>query len=134
VFCNHRQMAITLCRRTRITVRDGRRARRDHHLDLIAVRGDCLVGGHAIIRTIGRHLDNRMVNLIEQRADLGRIIRILIRQRVRHDHAVRRVHRQMQLAPFPARLHAVLCLQPLTGSVDLQSGAVDQYVQRPMRH
>jgi len=53
VFRDHRQMAITLCRRTRLAAQDGRRAGRDHYLDLIAVRGDRLVGGRAIIRAIG---------------------------------------------------------------------------------
>jgi len=66
-------MAITLCRRTRFAARDGRRAGRDHHLDLIAVCGDRLVDGRAIIRAIRRHPANRVVDLIEQRADLGRI-------------------------------------------------------------
>jgi len=42
-------MTITLCKHTRFAARDSRRARRDHHLDLIAVRGDCLVGGRTII-------------------------------------------------------------------------------------
>jgi hypothetical protein len=65
-------MAITLCRRTWFAAWDGRRARRDHHLDLIVVRGDCLVGGRTIIRAIGRNLDNRTVYLIEERTDLGR--------------------------------------------------------------
>jgi len=78
VFRDHRQMAITLCRRTRFAAQDGRRAGRDHHLDLIAVRGDRLVGGRAIIRAIGRHLYNQIVDLIGQWADLGRIIRILM--------------------------------------------------------
>jgi len=127
-------MAITLCRHTRFAARDGRRARRDHHFDLIAVRGDRLVGGRAIIRAIGRHLDNGIVNLIEQRAYLGRIIRILIRQPLRHDHAAGGIDRQMQLAPCPARLRAMFRLQPLTRPVDLQAGAVDQYMQRAKRH
>jgi hypothetical protein len=59
LFCNHRQMANRAASVDQ-THRWGRRlARRDHHLDLNAVRGDCLVGGRAIIRTIGRHLANR---------------------------------------------------------------------------
>jgi len=93
LFRDHRQMAITLYRRIRFAARDRRRAGRDHHLDLIAVRGDRLVGGRAIIRAIGGHLHNWIVDLIEQRADLGRIILILIRQCLRHDHAVSRIHR-----------------------------------------
>jgi hypothetical protein len=106
----------------------------DHHLDLIVVRCDCLVPGRTIISAIRCHLADRIVDLIEERADLGRIIRILIRQRLCHDHAVRRVHRQMQLAPRPARLRTMLRLKPLTRPIDLQTCAVDQYVQRTMRH
>jgi hypothetical protein len=43
-----------------------------------------------------------------------------------YDHAVVRINRQMQFAPFAARLRAVFRLQPLTRPVDLQAGAVDQ--------
>jgi hypothetical protein len=39
------------------------------------------------MRTIGCHLANRFVDLIEQRADLGRIVGVLIRQCLCHDHA-----------------------------------------------
>ena len=95
-------MAITLCRHTRLAALDGRRTRRDHHLDAIAVRGDRLRCGIAIIHAVRCHAANGIVNLIKQRADLGRVIRILVGQRLRHNHAGRRIHRQMQLAPRPA--------------------------------
>jgi hypothetical protein len=72
-------MTITLCRYIRFTAENSRRARRDHHLNALAVRGDRLVGGRAIICTIRRYLNNRIVDLIKQRTDLGWIIRILIR-------------------------------------------------------
>ena len=96
--------------------------------------GDCLVGGRAVIRTVGRHLANRSTNLIEQRTDLRRIVGILIRQRLRHDCAAGGVNRQMQFASRPARLRAMLGLQPLTRPKDLQASAVDQHVQRTGRH
>jgi hypothetical protein len=70
--------------------------------------GNCLVRGRTIISAVRRHLANRIVNLIEQQADLGRIVRVLIGQRLRHDHAAGCINRQMQLAPRPARLRAVL--------------------------
>jgi hypothetical protein len=89
------------------------------------VRCDRLVSGSAIIRAIGRHLGNLTVNLIEQRRYLRRIVGVLIRQGLRHDHAAIGINCQMQLAPCPARLRAMLRLQPLTRSVDLQTGAVD---------
>jgi hypothetical protein len=69
----------------------------------------------------------------EQRADLGRIVDVLIRQRLCPDPAARSIDRQEQLAPRPARLRAMLRLQPLARSVDLQAGTVDQHVQRTMR-
>jgi hypothetical protein len=89
--------------------------------------------GYIQLCTVRGHLNNRIVYLIEQRADLGRID-VLIRQRLCHDPAARSVDRQMQLAPRPARLRTMLRLQPLAGSVDLQAGTVDQRVQRTMRH
>jgi hypothetical protein len=90
--CNHRQMAITLCRRTRFAARHSRRARWDHDLDAISIRCYPL---------------NWVVNLIEQRPDLGRIIRVLIGQRLRHDRAAGGVNRQMQLAPRLARFRTM---------------------------
>jgi hypothetical protein len=71
-------VTIALGRRIQFGARDSRRAQWDHHLDLIAVRGDCLVVAHHHKR-VRCHLTDRFVNLIEKRADLGRIIRILIR-------------------------------------------------------
>ena len=53
------QMAITLCGRTRFAAGHSRRAWRDHHLDIVAVRGDRLRSGVSIIRTISHHPDDR---------------------------------------------------------------------------
>ena len=44
------------------------------------------------------------------------------------------LRRAAQFAPRPARLRAMLSLQPLTRSKDLQASAVDQHVQRTGRH
>ena len=131
---DRRQMPITLCGRSRFGAGYSGRARRDHHLDAIAVRRDCLVGGGAVIRAAGCRPGYRTVNLIKQRGDLGWIVGILIRQGLRHDHAAGGINRQMQLAPFPARLRAILRLQPLARPVDLQSSPVDHHVQRAVRH
>ena len=106
----------------------------DHHLNAIAMLRDRLVGGRTIISTISRHLVNRIVNLIQQRCYLRRIVRILIRQRLRYNHAAGDINRQMQPSPFLTRLRTMLRLQPQTRSVDLQTSAVAQYVQRSMRH
>jgi hypothetical protein len=98
---DHRQMAIRLYWCIRFAAGDSRRAWRNHNLDAIAVLRDRLIGGCAIIRTVRGHLSNRIVTLIEPRADLGRIVDVLIRQRLRHDHVAGRIHRQMQLASLP---------------------------------
>jgi hypothetical protein len=119
-------MAITLCRWIQFTAGNGCRAGRDYHLDAIAMCRDRLVNGITIIDAVCCHPANWIVDLLEQRPDLGWIIGVLIRQRLRHDHAAGSIHRQMQLAPRPARFGAVLRLQPLSCPVDLQAGAVDQ--------
>ena len=119
MFRDHRQMAITLGRRIQFTAGNSRRARRDHHRDAIAVRGDRLVGGYTIIRAIRRHLGHGAVNLIEQRRHLRWIVGVLIRQGLRQDHAAGGIDRQMQFAPFPARFRAMFRLQPLTRAVNL---------------
>ena len=112
-------MAVALCQLTWFAAQDGRRAGRDHHLDLTAVRGDRLVGGRTIVRGIRRYLNNGIIDLIEQWADPGWIIRILIGQWMRYYHAASRIHRPIQLAPRPSRLRAMLGLEPLSDSVDL---------------
>jgi hypothetical protein len=66
-FRDHLQMAIALCGRTQFAAGYGRRTRRYHHLDVIAVRRDRLVGGAAITRTIGRRPYDLAIDLIEQR-------------------------------------------------------------------
>ena len=47
-----------------------------------------------------------IVNLIEPRADLGRIVDVLVRQRLCNDHAAGSMHREMQFVPCRARLRA----------------------------
>jgi hypothetical protein len=65
-----------------------------------------LVSGVTVIRAIRRHPGNPVINLIEQRRHLRRAISVLIREGLRHDHAVTGIHRQMQFTSFPARLRA----------------------------
>ena len=117
-FRDHFQMATMLCGLIRFAAGHSRRARWNHHVNAIAVRRDRLVSGVTVIRTIRRHPGNPIVNLIEQRRYVRRIISVLIREGLRHDHAAARIHRQMQFAPFPARLRAMFRLQPLTRPVD----------------
>ena len=77
-------MPVTLGERTWFTIEYGRRARRDHDFDVIAVRGDRVVGGRAIIRAVSRYPGDRAINLIEQRRNLRRIIGVLIRRTSGH--------------------------------------------------
>jgi hypothetical protein len=74
----------------------------------------------AIIRTIGRHPDNRAVDLIEQRRHPGRIVGVLIRQGLRHDHASGSIDPDAAFATSGAIGHHV-SPQPLTRSADLLS-------------
>ena len=123
-------MVITLCRLIPFAAGHRRRARWNLHIDVIAVRRDRLVSGVTIIRAIRRHSGNPVFNLIQQRHHLGWIVGVLIRQGLRHDHAASSIDRQVQFTPFPARLRAMLRLQPLARPVDLQSSTIDQNVQR----
>jgi hypothetical protein len=83
-----------------------------HDLDAIAILRDRLVGGGTIIGTISRYLANPIVNLIQQRRYVRRIVPILIRQRLRHNHAACGINPQIQLSPFPVRLGSMPGLQP----------------------
>src|ERR1700761_8386552 len=103
-------MAISPCWCIPFAAGDRRRAWWNHNLAAIAVWRGGLIGGCAIIRTVRGHLNNRIINLIEQRADLGRVVYVLIRQRLCHDQAAGSIDRQMPLAPRPARLRTMLRL------------------------
>jgi hypothetical protein len=99
-FRDHRQMAITLCRWTRFGAGHCRRPRRDHHVDAVAVRCDRLVSGGAVICAVGRHPDNPVVKLIDQRCHLRRIVSVLIRQGLRYKYAAGGIDCKMQLRHF----------------------------------
>jgi hypothetical protein len=71
---------------------------------------DGFVGGGAIIRTVSRYPGDPAVNLIQQRRHLRRIVGVLISKDLRNYHAIAGIDRQMEFAPFAARLHAVLRL------------------------
>src|SRR4051812_42882163 len=104
----------------------GGRARGDHDFDIIAVRRDRSVSGSTVTRAVSRYLGNSAVNLIQQWRNLRRIIGILIRERPCYDHAAVGIDSKVEFAPFATRFRPVFRLQPLTRSVDLRTGAVDQ--------
>lgn len=86
-----------------------------------------------VIGSVRRELVDLCVDPIKQRPHLRGIVCILIGQALGDDLAAVGVERQMELAPSPAQSGAVLVFQPLTGALDLQSGAVDQHMQRAVR-
>ena len=114
-------MPVTLCEWTLFTAEYRSRARWDHDCDIFAVRRDRCVGGGAVIRAVCCHPGDSDVNLIKQRADLGRIVGVLVREGLRNYRAVVGIDRQMEFAPFSTRLRAVFRLQPLTRPVDLKA-------------
>ena len=78
-FRDHFQIVITLCRLIPFAAGHRRRARWNHHVDVIAVRRDRLVSGVTIIRATRRQSGNPVFNLIQQRRHLGWIVGVLIR-------------------------------------------------------
>ena len=62
LICDHLQIAITLCERTRFAAGHGRRARWNHPLDVLAVfRGRAISGG-----AVSRHPGDPAFKLIKQ--------------------------------------------------------------------
>jgi hypothetical protein len=78
--------------------------------------GDAGVNAILIIGSIGNERGQRTRDLLEQGADLDSIVHVFTGQRRSHDLAGVGVHTEMQLPPRPARLGAMLCDQPLTGT------------------
>jgi hypothetical protein len=76
------------------------------------VAGDGAVDRLAIVCAISKHCGDRAVDLVEQRAD-QRGIAVVRRGQFRgEDLSAVRIDRQMELSPAPARLAAVLLMQP----------------------
>ena len=71
-----------------------------------------------------------MIDLVEQRPDLGGVIDTTIGQRGSHDPATGRVHADMQDPPRAPPFGAVLFNQSLPRPAQLQSRAVHQQMQR----
>jgi hypothetical protein len=95
----------------------------------IAMRRNRLVGSHHTHH--GPSPDQFGHQSDRATAYLGRIVGVLIRHSLSHDHAAGSIDRQMHLAPLPACLCSVFRFQPLTRPVDLQAGAVDQRCNGP---
>ena len=91
-------------------------------------RGNLAMDVLLIVSTVSRERSNRTMYLIEQGADLGRVIDIAGGQRRGRDPSGIDVYDDVQLAPRPSGLRAVLPKQPFGGAAELQPRAVDQQV------
>ena len=124
------QMAVALrgCRLGRLA-RHGRGTRRHDDRRFRMALGDH--GGHAVlvVSAIGGERRRRCRHLVEQGADRGTVVHLLRGQHRRDDLAGVGVHADVQPAPGPARLGAVLLDQPLARAAELEARAVHQQVQ-----
>src|SRR5213592_664112 len=83
-----------------------------------------------IIAAVAGKRRNRARNLLEQGTDLRAVIDILAGQLGGNDLSGVGVHPDVELSPGPTHLCGVLLDQPLTGTTELEPGAVDQQVDR----
>src|SRR5882757_1347893 len=83
-----------------------------------------------IVRSIASKRRNRSGNLLQQGTDLRAVIDILAGQLGGDDLSSVGVHPDVELSPGPTRPCGVLLDQPLTGTAELEPGAVDQQVDR----
>ena len=81
---------------------------------------------------VTRERGHGMIDLVEQRPDLGSVIDTTIGQRGGHDPAAGCVHADMQDPPRAPLFGPMLLEQPLPGPAQLQSRAVYQQMQWPV--
>jgi hypothetical protein len=67
--------------------------------------------------------------MIEQRANLDRIVQLFAGQRRGHNLAGIGIHAKVQIPPRPSRAGAMFLDQPFARTAQLQAGAVHQQVQ-----
>ena len=84
----------------------------------------------AIIGAVTGKRRNRARNLLQQGTDLRAVIDILAGQLGGDDLSSVGIHPDMELSPAPTRPCDVLFDQPLTGTAELEPGAVHQQVDR----
>ena len=83
-----------------------------------------------IVGSITSKRRNRARNLLKQGTDPRAVIDIVVGQLGGDDLSSIGVHSDMELSPGPPRPCGVLLKQPLTGTAELEAGAVDQQVDR----
>jgi hypothetical protein len=89
------------------------------------------IGWFPVVRTVRRQGSNRAWDLVEQRADQGSVTVLGGRSFRGEDLTTVGIDRQLQLAPGPARLSAVLLELPFTDPEHSEAGAFDHHVNRP---
>ncbi len=112
--------------RLRCVARHGAGARWDDDGRLGIARSDLAEHAVLIVSTVGSERSNRAIHLIEQSADLGGIADVAGGQRRRLDLSGVSIHGDVQLAPRPPCLRAVLLEQPLARAAEFQPCAVHQ--------
>src|SRR6202022_4984963 len=81
-----------------------------------------------IVRSIAGKRHNRSRDLLKQGTDLRTVIDILAGQLGGDDLSRVGIHPDMELSPGPMRPCGVLLDEPLTGTAELEPGAVHQQV------
>src|SRR5437899_1719196 len=101
------------------------RTRRHNDCRIRMTLADLTVDIVPIIRSIAGERRNRSGNLLQQGTDPRAVIDILAGQLGGDDLSSVAVHPDMELSPGPTRSCGVLLNQPLTGTAELEPGAVD---------
>ena len=91
--------------------------------------GNAVMNAVLVVSAVGDERGHHARDLVEQGADLGAVVDLLGGQRRRDDPARAGVQADVQLAPRPARLGAVLLQQSLACAAQAQARAAQGQVQ-----
>src|SRR3954454_25383454 len=108
--------------------RPWRWARRNDDVRARVALGHVGVNALLVVRAVRREGGDRVLDLVQQGADLGGVVFVALGQGGGHDPAGLGVPAEMELPPSPAPRGAMLLDQPLARAVELQPRAVDQQV------
>ena len=113
-----------LCRSAWHRARTGRYNDRHIRMTLAVLTVDVV----PIVRSIASNRHNRSGNLLQQGTDLRAVIDIVAGQLGGDDLSSVGVHADVELSPRPTRPRGMLLDEPLTGTAELEPGAVHQQV------
>lgn len=102
---------------------------RNAHLRTRAMLGNGLTGCVAVMAAIGRKLADGSSILSSSASTCG--AGILVCHDAKDDFAAVGIQRQMQFPPSPTGLGTMFLFQPLASATDLQTGAIDEEMDRP---